>query len=124
MVVKDFALKSAIPVIHSWQKDQGCRIPQSRNRAIAKSNYEYIIMIDGDTVLHRDFVKDHKEFARRKVYIQGSRALLQPKFTGEILTKQIFRIPSFFSKDVKNRINMLRIPFLSITLNNIFATSS
>jgi len=112
-IINDFALKSPIPVIHSWQKDKGCRIPHSRNRAIAKSNFEYIIMIDGDTVLHRDFVKDHKEFARRKVYIQGSRALLQPKLTDEILTERKFKEPSFFSNDVKNRINLLRIPFIS-----------
>jgi len=112
-IINDFALKSPIPVIHSWQKDKGCRIPHSRNRAIAKSNFEYIIMIDGDTVLHRDFVKDHKEFARRKVYIQGSRALLQPQLTDEILTERKFKKPSFFSNDVKNRINLLRIPFIS-----------
>ena len=61
-VVQEFAKKTSIPIIHSWQKDDGCRIPHSRNRAIAKSNYEYIIMIDGDTILHGDFVKDHVKF--------------------------------------------------------------
>ena len=68
-VLQDFISKTAIPIIHSWQKDDGCRISHSRNRAIAKSNFEYVIMVDGDTVLHRDFVKDHKRFARKKIYI-------------------------------------------------------
>ena len=60
-----FSKKTSIPVIHSWQKDDGCRIPHSRNRAIAKIKFEYIIVIDGDTVLHQDFIKDHKRFAHK-----------------------------------------------------------
>jgi glycosyltransferase involved in cell wall biosynthesis len=112
-VIEEFAKKTSIPIIHSWQKDEGCRIPHSRNRAIAKSNYEYIIMIDGDTILHSDFVMDHKRFARKKVYIQGSRVLLQSQLTANILSKNEFKKPLFFSDDSKNKINMLRIPFIS-----------
>jgi glycosyltransferase involved in cell wall biosynthesis len=112
-VIKNFANQTLIPVIHSWQKDDGCRIPHSRNRAIAESKFEYIIMIDGDTVLHKDFVKDHKKFARKKVYVQGSRVLLQAKFTNYIFKKNQFKKPLFFSQESKNKINMLRIPFLS-----------
>ncbi len=113
MVVESFAKSSSVPVIHSWQQDIGCRIPHSRNRAIARSNYEYIIMIDGDTVLHSDFVKDHLRFAKKKVYIQGSRVLLQLNLTKDILRKNKFKKPLFFSNDSKNKINMLRIPFFS-----------
>ncbi len=112
-VIKEFKKTSTVPIIHSWQKDDGCRIPHSRNRAIAKSRFEYIIMIDGDTVLHRDFVKDHKQFARKKVYIQGSRVLLQHGLTANILNTNKFKKPLFLSDDSKNKINMLRIPFIS-----------
>lgn len=112
-VIEDFAKSSKIPLIHSWQKDDGCRIPHSRNRAIAKSKFEYIIMIDGDTVLHNDFIKDHKRFACRKVYIQGSRVLLQSNLTSNILSQSKFKKPKFFSSESKNRVNMLRLPFIS-----------
>ena len=112
-IIEECAKKTSIPIIHSWQEDDGCRIPHSRNRAIAKSNFEYIIMIDGDTVLHSDFVKDHKKFASKKVYIQGSRVLLQSKLTTNILRNNEFKKPLFFLKDSKNKLNMLRIPFIS-----------
>ena len=112
-VVQDFAKRTSIPLIHSWQKDDGCRIPHSRNRAIAKSSFEYIIMIDGDTILHRDFVKDHVRFARKKIYNQGSRVLLQSRQTSYILSNNIFKKPLFFSNDSKNKINMLRVPLIS-----------
>ena len=103
-------------LIHSWQKDEGCRIPHSRNRAISKASFEYIIMIDGDTIMHTDFIKDHKKFAQKGSYIQGSRVLLQDAFTKKILNIGRFKEPSYFMKDSKNKINMLRIPFLTSIL--------
>jgi glycosyltransferase involved in cell wall biosynthesis len=112
-VIEKFSKNISIPVIHSWQKDDGCRIAHSRNRAIAKSNYEFIIMIDGDTVLHRDFIKDHINSAKKGIYTQGSRVLLQSNFTKRILKVNSFSQPSFFSKDAKNKLSMLRIPVLS-----------
>jgi len=112
-VIEEFAVKTSIPVIHSWQTDDGCRIAHSRNRAIAKSNYEYIIMIDGDTILHEDFIKDHKRAALRGVYIQGSRVLLQSKFTEKILRNEYFVKPKFFSRDVRNKSNLLRVPLIT-----------
>ena len=112
-VIEEFSNKISIPIIHSWQEDDGCRIPHSRNRAIAKSNYEYITMIDGDTVLHKDFIKDHKRFAQEGLYIQGSRVLLQSEFSSSLFKENLFKKPSFFLKDSKNKINMLRLPFLT-----------
>jgi len=116
-VIKEFSIKTSLPVIHSWQKDKGCRIPHSRNLAISRANNEYIIMVDGDTVLHEDFIKDHKLFAQRGLYIQGSRVLLQNDFTLGLLNEMIFKKPSFFSNDLKNRFNMLRIPWFSYALS-------
>ena len=112
-VIEEFSNKTSIPIIHSWQEDVGCRIPHSRNRAIAKSNFEYIIVIDGDTVLHEGFIKDHKRFAKEGVYIQGSRVLLQPEFSSSLFKENLFKKPSFFLKDAKNKINMLRLPLLT-----------
>ena len=115
--IEIFSKKISVPVIHSWQEDVGCRIPHSRNRAIAKSAFEYIIVIDGDTVLHQDFIKDHKRFAQPGVYIQGSRVLLEPEFTKNLFAKKIFIKPSFFFKDAKNKLNMLHLPFLSFLMS-------
>jgi len=112
-VIEEFSNKISIPIIHSWQEDVGCRIPHSRNRAIAKSNFEYIIVIDGDTVLHKDFVKDHIRFAQKGLYIQGSRVLLQSEFSSTILEKNLFIKPTFYLQHAKNKINMFRLPPLT-----------
>jgi glycosyltransferase involved in cell wall biosynthesis len=117
-VVEMFSNTLTIPVIHSWQEDEGCRVSHSRNRAIAKSNYDYIIMIDGDTVLHQDFIKDHKSFAQEGVYIQGSRVLLQDNFTKNLFIKNSFRKPSLISKHAKNKLNIIRLPFVTLLLSS------
>jgi glycosyltransferase involved in cell wall biosynthesis len=102
--------------VHSWQEDDGFRLSKSRNFAIAKAKYEYVIVVDGDMLLHRDFIKDHKKCAKISVYIQGSRALLQPEFSKNILRTKEIKWPSIFSNNVKNKLNSLRIPFLSAIL--------
>jgi glycosyltransferase involved in cell wall biosynthesis len=119
LVIKDFSKSSSIPIIHSWQEDDGSRIPHSRNRAISKSNFEYIIMVDGDTVLHYDFIKDHMRYAKKRTYLQGSRVLLQSKLTNKILNKNEFIRPQFFSEDAKNKLNMLRVPLISKAMSYV-----
>ncbi len=115
-VIEAFKKDSLVSVVHSWQKDSGCRIPHSRNRAIAKSKYDYIVVIDGDTVLHKDFIKDHKSYSQKGIYIQGSRALLQEKFTDNIFKRKVFNRPKFFSNHSKNKLNMIRIPLLTFVM--------
>jgi len=115
-VISQFSSISQIPIIHSWQEDKGCRIPHSRNRAIARSHFDYIVMIDGDTILHKDFIKEHKMFAEKGIYIQGSRVLLQPKFTSNLLMNGFFRKPSILFKHAKNKLNMIHFPLLTSIL--------
>ena len=67
-------------------------------------------------VLHKDFVKDHKRIAQKGCYVQGSRVLLQKDFSNNVLTEKYFKKPSFFTSEVKNKINLLRLPLLSFFL--------
>ncbi|MBT7262162.1 MAG: glycosyltransferase, partial [Desulfobacula sp.] len=39
--------KSRINILHVWQKDLGFRAARIRNMAIAKSNGDYLILLDG-----------------------------------------------------------------------------
>ena len=47
------------------------------NKAIAQAKYEYIVEIDGDIIMHPDFVKDHLTYAEKGVYLFGSRVNIQ-----------------------------------------------
>ena len=119
-VIEKFSDDSLFPIIHSWQKDKGFRLSKSRNKSIALAKYEYIVVIDGDMLLHKDFIKDHKKLAKKNTYIQGSRVLLQREYTNKVWKENFFSKPSFFSNASKNKGNLIRFPFLSffVSLNS------
>ena len=61
---------------HIWQKNAGFRRARILNQAIAATESEYIVFLDGDTLPHPLFVADHRSLACRGVFLQGHRALV------------------------------------------------
>ncbi|WP_456432115.1 glycosyltransferase family 2 protein [Nitratifractor sp.] len=113
-LVAEFAANAPFPTRHSWQEDRGFRLAMSRNRAIARSEGEYIIVIDGDLILHPHFIRDHLTNARKKRFLQGGRVLLGETISQEILTgKKDPNTLCIWSHDIRNRKNALRNPLLS-----------
>lgn len=106
-----FSAQSKVPVQHVWQPDEGFQLARIRNKAIAVAEYEYIIQIDGDLILHKDFIKDHLNFQRKGYFTTGSRMLLSPKTTEALFDKKSIDLKKN-SKENKNYFNSLRIPFL------------
>lgn len=76
---------AGLPLEHVWQEDQGFRLARSRNRAIAATPAEYILLVDGDMVLHPRFVADHVRCARPDCFIQGARPQLSATTTAQLL---------------------------------------
>lgn len=72
-------------VHHLTQPHEGYRLARSRNAAIAHSDSDYLVMIDGDMVLHPEFVADHRALARPGHWTQGVRILLDTAATQRIL---------------------------------------
>ena len=70
---------------HVWQADTGFRAASSRNRAIAASRGDYVVCIDGDMVLHPDFIADHLALAERGSFLQGGRLQAGPALTARLL---------------------------------------
>jgi glycosyltransferase involved in cell wall biosynthesis len=84
-VVQQLASRVAYPVHHVRQEHKGFRVARLRNLAIAKATSEYIVFVDQDMVLHREFIADHREFARQGAFTQGVRIPLDAKETSEHL---------------------------------------
>ena len=116
-LITSFKNSFDIKIIHSWQEDIGFRVARSRNNAINKSFGDYIILIDGDMILHTNFIKDHIDSAEPGFFIQGSRVILSENLTKIALeeTKIDF---SFFSLGLKNRKNSIYSRLLSLLFSN------
>jgi hypothetical protein len=101
-----------VPLHHVWHEDDGFRLSAIRNRAIAQAKYEYLIMVDGDIVLHKHFIKSHKKHAAKGFFIQGSRVLLMERLTRKALRQKIANF-HYFNSGTQSRLNALYIPTLS-----------
>ena len=113
LFIEEFKRKSQLPIRHIWHPDEGFRLATIRNRAMASSQSDYIIQIDGDIILHPNFVEDHLRCAREGFYVVGSRVMLGEEFSQEALRNGTLPHITIFEKGMRNRANTLRITPLS-----------
>nr|WP_317630834.1 glycosyltransferase family 2 protein [uncultured Flavobacterium sp.] len=111
-VIEKFKNQIKVPVLHFWQEDIGFRKSKILNKAIAGSSADYIIQIDGDCIMHPQFIKDHISHAQKNVYLYGSRVNIKEQAVATIFNKQITNF-NLFSSEIKNKTRTLHIPFLS-----------
>ncbi|MEO8777255.1 MAG: glycosyltransferase family 2 protein [Rhodanobacter sp.] len=101
-----------VRLVHLWQPDDGARMSRARNRAIAAAQGEYVILLDGDMVVERHFVADHRAFARHGYFTQGSRVLTDARSATNLLGSGPF-FPEFFRRGIERRRHTVRLPLLA-----------
>lgn len=111
-LIESFKKKMVVPIHHFWHEDKGFRKAIILNQAIAAAKGEYIIQVDGDCILHKDFVRDHTVLAQRGVYLFGSRVNIQEEFLPKLFASQKIKF-RFFDKGIKKRTRNLRVPAFS-----------
>lgn len=112
LVVQKWARQLGCPVKHVWQEDGGYRLARSRNGAIAAASGEYLVLIDGDMVLHPRFIEDHLRCAQPDCFIQGARLRLSQATTERLLRNGYTR-PTILSPGMEPRLYALRNALLS-----------
>ena len=111
-LIKKFQQNFPVPLHHVWHEDNKNQKPAIMNKAIAKSKYDYIIEIDGDIIMHKDFVKDHLKKAVKNTFLYGSRVNIKKSYLKDLFKKKQISF-HFFSKGIKKRGRTLHIPLLS-----------
>jgi glycosyltransferase involved in cell wall biosynthesis len=74
---------------HVWQEDRGFEKAAILNKAIASSEAEFLIFIDGDVLIHPDFVFRHRELARRGAFSTGSLIRLDAVATESVTPEMV-----------------------------------
>lgn len=109
-LIERFQETVPIPLKHVWHEDSGFRRTVILNKAIKDAVGEYIIQVDGDCILSRQFIKDHLSMARQGLFLYGSRVeISQELFLKRIQKNEKFHI-DFFDSDVKNRRRIIYWP--------------
>jgi glycosyltransferase involved in cell wall biosynthesis len=114
-VVRAFVPRFAahrVPLHHVWHPDVGFRAAAIRNRALARAGGDYVLLIDGDCILHPDFVRSHLAFARSGQFVQGTRVLLGEARAQRALAAGETRFGPF-ERGIGNRLNAVPLGWLS-----------
>jgi glycosyltransferase involved in cell wall biosynthesis len=113
-VVAHHAAAAPFPVRHLTQPHRGFRAGRIRNAAIARSDCDYLVMLDGDMVLHPEFLADHRSLARPGHWTQGVRILLDAAATRRLIADHA-TLPQPWSRGlgVVRRCYALRAPRLA-----------
>lgn len=111
--IKEIKSGSPVKIIHIWHEDKGFRAASIRNKAIAASTGEYIILSDGDTIPSPHLVEDHLRYAEEGNFIQGHRVLLAPE-ASKVFRFTDINLPSIarllIARQLSNISNALRLP--------------
>ncbi len=88
-VVEQAAAGFPVPLRHVWQEDTGFRAGAARNRAAAASNADYLLFLDGDCLVRRDFLTRHAQLADKQRFVAGNRILFSPQLSEQILQQNL-----------------------------------
>lgn len=73
-----------LPLRHVWHEDRGFEKGAILNKAVASSDADLLIFIDGDVLIHPGFVARHVALARPGRFCTGSLIRLGPEATAEV----------------------------------------
>ncbi|MBI3557747.1 MAG: glycosyltransferase family 2 protein [Deltaproteobacteria bacterium] len=90
-VVEQFMQRAPFPVVYSWQQDLGYRKTKILNESIRKAKADYYIFIDGDCVVHKDFIANHLKFRQKGYYLAGRRVELGPDYSKRLTAEMVLR---------------------------------
>ncbi|RLD84308.1 MAG: hypothetical protein DRJ10_01590 [Bacteroidetes bacterium] len=111
-LITEFAKKSFIPVSYFEDESQN-NIASLRNKAISKTRHDYLIFVDSNSILHKDFIIDHISCAKRGAYIQGKLVKIKEELSLQLINTKQIKLPGLFSGNYKNIFKGVRLTFLS-----------
>jgi GT2 family glycosyltransferase len=78
-----------LPIRHLWHEDRGFEKWKIINRAIATSEADLLLFLDGDVMIHPCFVRRHLELARPGRFSTGSLIRLNEQTTATVTPEMV-----------------------------------
>ena len=118
LMLDRFGSQSPLKLKHVWQEDEGFRAASIRNQAVAASQGEYLVFLDGDCMVFPDFLAEHARLKEPNRFTTGNRLLLSRSFTEIVLDRQLPLHQWTFSQWIRARLKgqtnrllpLLRLP--------------
>jgi glycosyltransferase involved in cell wall biosynthesis len=115
-LISQFSTKFKNPIVHVWHEDHGFQKTKILNKAILKSNSDYLIFTDGDCIPRKDFVEMHLKHREIGYFLSGGYFKLPLSISKLISENDIAKSNCFQLLWLKN--NGFKFNFKSIKLTN------
>ncbi|MFP4026683.1 MAG: glycosyltransferase [Candidatus Brocadiia bacterium] len=90
-VVEEFQEQAPFPVTYIWREHRDHRRAEVINRAIAASQYEWLVFSDSDSIPHQDMVRNHRRHADSERLLCGGRIRLNREVTEKLTPQSILQ---------------------------------
>ena len=113
-LVRAMAEKARVPILLAWQEDQGFRAGHIRNKGVARSSGDYLILADDDSIPVPTLVEDHLRNAESGYFLQGHRVLLGPRVSERFTFRDISFLNALrlaLDGEASNILNAIRLPW-------------
>ena len=80
---------SHLNIHHKWHPDRGYRKSLILNKAVKETKSDYLVFIDNDCILHKDFLNYHYHYKAPGYLLNGRRVILGPKFTNDLTIEKV-----------------------------------
>jgi len=77
------------PILHIWHQDHGYQAAKIRNKAVVQASGDYLVFIDSDCLLRKDFLSQHERLTKAGHFIAGNRVLLSEAYTARVIKENI-----------------------------------
>ena len=116
-----FSSKFKYPIVHVWQGDEGFQKSKILNKAILKSNSEYLLFTDGDCIPRKDFVAMHLKYQEKGYFLSGGYFKLPLSISKLITEKDIVDENCFQLSWLKNNGFKANFKSSKLTKSTVFA---
>ena len=129
-LIQAYQAKFKNPILHVWQEDKGFRKSRILNKAILKSNSDYLLFTDGDCIPREDYVAVHLKEKEKGYFLSGGYFKLpmtiSKVITDEtILSQKCFKISWLLKQGFKANFKVLKLtnnPYFGAFMNWITPT--
>ena len=77
------------------------------------------MFVDGDIIMERHFIKDHKKLAEKGYFVMGSHSKLKSDISHHLIKRKSIQ-RHWYSRGVKSRFNSIYMPWLSFYTKNMY----
>ena len=120
-VLSDYQQYFRNPIVHVWQEDNGFQKTIIINKAIIKSNTDYLIFTDGDCIPRRDFIENHIKNREEGYFLSGGYFKLPMNISESITEKNIIDENCFDLSWLKNHSLKTSFKNFKLTKNKYLA---